>query len=49
MQTKQMKHAQMKQKLGDEYLNRTKSILKIKLNKKNYETYKYLYDPSTDS
>ena len=35
MQTKQMKHTQMKQKLGDEYLNRTKSILKAKLNGKN--------------
>jgi len=36
MQTKQMKHTQMKQKLGEEYLNRTMSILKIKLKgKKN--------------
>jgi hypothetical protein len=35
MQTKQMKHTQMKQKLGDEYLNRTKSISKTKLNGKN--------------
>jgi hypothetical protein len=35
MQTKQMKHTQMKQKLGEEYLNRTKSILKTKLNGKN--------------
>jgi hypothetical protein len=35
MQTKQMKHTQMKQKLGEEYLNRTTSILKIKLNGKN--------------
>jgi len=32
MQTKQMKHTQMK---GEEYLNRTKSILKKKLNGKN--------------
>jgi hypothetical protein len=35
MQSKQIKHAQMKQKLGEEYLNRTKSILKTKLNRKN--------------
>jgi len=35
MQTKQMKHTQMKQKIGDEYLNRTTSILKTKLNGKN--------------
>jgi len=35
MQAKQIKHAQMKQKLGEEYLNRTKSILKTKLNGKN--------------
>jgi hypothetical protein len=35
MQTKQIKHAQMKQQLGDEYLQRTKSILKTKLNGKN--------------
>jgi len=35
MQTKQIKHAQMKQKLGEEYLHRTKSILKTKLNGKN--------------
>jgi len=32
MQAKQIKHARMKQKLGEEYLNRTKSILKTKLN-----------------
>jgi hypothetical protein len=35
MQTKQIKHAQMKQQLGNEYLQRTKSILKTKLNGKN--------------
>jgi hypothetical protein len=35
MQSKQIKHAQMKNKLGEEYLNRTKSILKTKLNGKN--------------
>ena len=35
MQSKQIKHAQMKQKLGEEYLHRTKSILKTKLNGKN--------------
>jgi hypothetical protein len=35
MQAKQIKHARMKQKLGKEYLNRTKSILKTKLNEKN--------------
>jgi hypothetical protein len=35
MQTKQIKHAQMKQQLGGEYLQRTKSILKTKLNGKN--------------
>jgi len=34
-QAKQIKHARMKQKLGKEYLNRTKSILKTKLNEKN--------------
>ena len=34
MLTKQIKHAQMKQKLGEEYLKRTKSILKTKLNGK---------------
>ena len=34
VQSKQIKHAQMKQKLGEEYLNRTKSILKTKLNGK---------------
>ena len=31
---KKIKHAQMKQKLGEECLNRTKSILKTKLNGK---------------
>ena len=35
MQTKQLKHTQMKPKLGDEYSNRTSSILKTKLNGKN--------------
>jgi hypothetical protein len=35
MQTKQIKHAQMKQQLANEYLQRTKSILKTKLNGKN--------------
>jgi hypothetical protein len=35
MQTKHIKHAQMKQQLGEEYLHRTKSILKTKLNGKN--------------
>jgi hypothetical protein len=34
MQSKQIKHAQMKQKLGEECLSRTKSILKTKLNGK---------------
>jgi hypothetical protein len=34
MQTIQMKHTQMKQKLGEEYLNHTNSILKTKLNGK---------------
>ena len=32
MQAKQIKHARMKQKLGEEYLNRTKCILQTKLN-----------------
>jgi len=35
MQAKQIKHAQMKQKLGEEYLNRTKSILKTELTGRN--------------
>ena len=35
MQAKQIKHARMKQKLGEEYLNRTKNILNTKLNGKN--------------
>jgi len=35
MQAKQIKHARMKQKLGEEYLNSTKSTLKSKLNGKN--------------
>jgi len=43
MQTKQMKHTQMKQKLGEEYLNRTKSILKTKLNGKNMMKAKNTY------
>ena len=34
MQTKQMKHKQMKQKLGEDYLNRTKSLSTTKLNEK---------------
>ena len=35
MQAKQIKHARMKQELGKEYLNHTKSVLKTKLNGKN--------------
>ena len=35
MEAKQIKHIQMKQQLGEEYLNHTKSILKTKLNGKN--------------
>jgi hypothetical protein len=35
MQAKQIKHVRMKQKLGEEYLNRTKSIIKTELNGKN--------------
>jgi hypothetical protein len=35
MQSKKIKHAQMKQTLSEEYLNRTKSTLKTKLNGKN--------------
>jgi hypothetical protein len=35
MQTKQIGHTQVRQQLGDEYLQRTKSILKTKLNGKN--------------
>jgi hypothetical protein len=35
MQTKQIRHTQMKQQLGNEYLQGTKSILKTKLNGKN--------------
>jgi hypothetical protein len=34
VQSKQIKHAQIKLMLGEEYLNRTKSILKTKLNEK---------------
>jgi hypothetical protein len=37
MKSKQISHTQMKQKLGEEYLNRTKSILKTKLNRKKYD------------
>jgi len=49
MQSKQIRHAQMKQKLGEEYLQRTKSILKTKLNGKKYDkSYQYLCDPSTN-
>ena len=35
MQFKQITHAQMKQQLGEEYLNRTKCILKTQMNRKN--------------
>ena len=35
MKDKQITHARMKQKLGEEYLSRTKSVLKTKLNEKN--------------
>jgi hypothetical protein len=35
MQSKHIKHTKMKHKLGKEYLNCTKSILKTKLNGKN--------------
>jgi len=35
MQAKQIKQSQMKQKPGEEFLNRTKSILKTKINGKN--------------
>jgi hypothetical protein len=35
MQTKQITHAQIKQQLGSEYLQRTKNILKTNLNGKN--------------
>ena len=50
MQAKQIKHARMKQKLGEEYLNRTKSTLKSKLNgkKKCDKSDQYLCDPSTN-
>jgi len=49
MQAKQIKHARMKQKLGEEQLNRTKSILTKKLNGKKYDkSYQYLCDPSTN-
>ena len=49
MQAKQIKHAQMKQKLREEYLNCTKSILKTKLNWKKYnKSYQYLCDSSTN-
>jgi hypothetical protein len=42
MQSKQIKHAQMKQKIGEEYLNRTKIILKTKYDKS------YQCDPNTN-
>jgi len=49
VQSKQITHTQMKQKLGEEYLNRTKSILKTKLNGKKYhKSYQCLHDPSTN-
>jgi len=35
MQVKQIKHTRMKQKLGEEYVNLTKNILKTELNGKN--------------
>jgi len=35
MQAKQIKHARIKRKLGEKYLNRTKSILKAQLDGKN--------------
>ena len=35
MQGRQIKHARVKLKLGEEYLNHTKNILKTKLNGKN--------------
>ena len=35
MQAKQIKHVRMKQKLGEEYLKRTKSVLNTKFNGKN--------------
>ena len=44
MQAKRIKHARMKQKLGEEYLNRTKKRIKDKYDK----SYQYLSDPSTD-
>ena len=49
MQTKQMKHTQMKQKLGEEYLCKShKEHIKDKVKWKKYdESYKYLCDPST--
>jgi hypothetical protein len=50
IQSKQIKHARMKQKLDEEYLNCTKSILKTKLNGKKYDkSYQYLCDPITNS
>jgi hypothetical protein len=49
IQTKQMKHTQMKQKLGEEYINRTKCYFKDRVKWKEFdESYKYLCDPSTD-
>jgi hypothetical protein len=35
MQSRQINHVQMKQQLGEEYLNCTKSVIKTKLNGKN--------------
>ena len=49
MQAKQIKHAQMKQKLGEEYLNCTKKRIKDEVECKIYDKiYQYLCDPSTD-
>jgi hypothetical protein len=48
MQTKQIKHAQMKQQLSYEYLQRTKSILKTKLNGKNTIKAINTYNSSTN-
>ena len=48
MQAKQIKHARLKEKLAEEYLNLTKTILKTKLNGKKYDkSYQYLCDHST--
>ena len=49
VQANQIKHARMKEKLDEDYLNRTKSILKTKLNeKKNDKDYQCLCDPSAN-